>query len=241
MVLWATSIDISYRKEIEDNLKEAKVQAEAASRSKSELIANVSHDFCNLLASMDGMIAKMAWDIEEKERSVTTASATNIGLKDFIQTLQHDNQQLMEATQAFLQLCETILEAMRLESGQLTHRMEVFDVEALLKHTVTLLRLMAEEKGLSLSYHLDAKLPRCLSGKRLALDRILLNLVGNALKFTKAGFVRITVTLAEPQASLSYKPGDCIEIKIAIEDSGIAIPAGKQEQIFDRFERLTGL
>jgi len=234
------SIDITDKKKLESELIKAKEKAEAANRSKSELIANVSHDFRNLLASMDGMIGKMAWDIEEKERNVTTTSATHTGLKDFIQTLQHDNQQLMEATQEFLQLCENILEAMRLESGQLTHRIEVFDLDALLKHTVTLLRLMAQDKGLSLSYHLDTHVPRCLRGKRLALDRILLNLVGNALKFTSQGFVRIPVTLAEPhQTSLSCKPGDRIEIKIAVEDSGIGIPVDKQEQIFGRFERLT--
>ena len=146
----------------------------------------------------------------------------------------------MSATNELLSLCNDILGVVQLESGQNKEISECFHLEHLLSHTTTLLQPVAHDKNLALSYQLDPEIPVFLSGERLKIDRILLNLSSNALKFTKTGYVKIIVRKCRTRTNKITKHDHAhLPIEIIVEDSGMGIPKDKQEIIFECFSRLT--
>ena len=233
------SIDITDKKRLPE-LTKAKELAEVASRSKSEFIANMSHDIRTPITGMLGMVQDMLYTADQAKSSIsdTNAQQSSMALKDMIDIVQRDSQLLMGATDELLQLCNEILEVTRIESGASDTHLESFDLNELLRHNIELLQPTAQHKKLQLFYELDQAVPRYLKGSRIYLDRILLNLIGNGLKFTEKGEVSIGVSLSQEE-NTDLVMGDTIALSIQVKDTGIGIPEDKFDEIFEHFSRLT--
>ncbi len=245
--LLGITTDITEQKKTEAALKVAKEAAETANKAKSEFIANMSHDIRTPLTGIIGMTQEMfhaADDIRPllEKASVDKSSIPQDNyftlLKHIVETVQEDSQLLIGATDELLALCNEILETMRLESGHRPEEPESFNLQDLVKRNIALLRPTAVHRKLTLSYDFDKQIPTYFSGLRNYLDRSLLNLLSNALKFTEKGFVKVHVRLVN-DTNLSYQTGDSLTLKISVEDSGMGIPKDKFESIFDHFSRLT--
>lgn len=241
------SVDITERKQMEEDLLQAKRAAEAANQAKSDFIANMSHDIRTPLSGIIGMSQEM-FNVADNARSFlqqapadpnTASPKTYLPLlKEITETVQEDSQLLIGATDQLLELCNEILETMRLESGHRPEEVESFNLRDLVKHNIDLLQPVAFHKKLKLSFDIGASIPTYFSGLRNYLDRTLLNLLSNALKFTNSGFVKISVKSLDEKAS-SYRLGDKMNLQLFVEDSGIGIPEDKFETIFEHFSRLT--
>ena len=194
-------------------LKQAQQAAEAANRAKSEFLANMSHEVRTPLNGIMGMaqLLRMTSLTEEQERFV--------GMLD-------------ESSQTLLTLINDILDISRIEAGRLTIEELPFNLSGLLDQTLQLHRATARQKGLTLDYSIDPSLPSYLLGDPLRIKQILLNLVGNAVKFTSRGGVDLGVTRAG---------GDDTErLLITVRDSGIGISAEALDLIFNQFTQADG-
>lgn len=142
-------------------------------------------------------------------------------------TIERDSSILFNSTNALLDLCNEILETAKLESGKISDQGENFDLHRTFDDLLSLLTPVAHNKNLKLSADIDPNTPRFLKGQRLHLERILLNLMSNALKFTKEGFVKVSIE------------GEASSLQITVEDSGIGIPKDHFDSIFEHFTKLS--
>lgn len=229
--------DITELKLAQQQLEIQKEKAEIANKTKTEFIANMSHDLRTPITGMLGMVQDMINTADEAELSLSDKKSpqnANSLIKTIINTVQHDGHHLMTATDELLQLCNEILDVVRVESGNSLDGTESFDLRELIKHNIDLLQPVANHKKLFLSYIIDQQMPHYLRGARIYFDRVLLNLISNALKFTKEGAVKVSVTTSEKS-----EVGEEINIQISVEDTGIGIPKEKFDTIFEHFSRLT--
>lgn len=233
--LIGVSVDIT-------ELNSAKKRAEIASAAKSEFIANMSHDLRTPITGMLGMVQDMLNVANQAASSINDKDSqqTSIALQDIVKTVQRDSGFLMGATDELLQLCNEILEVVSLESGKSEKHDESFDLNDLINHNIELLQPIAQHKKLRLSCDIDQNVPRYLKGARIYLDRILLNLVGNGLKFTEKGEIKICVKWlkGEKDKNVGVSMGQGINLQIQIKDTGIGIPEDKFDDIFEHFSRL---
>lgn len=230
------SLDISKLKQVQKELIVAKQKAEAANRAKSEFIANMSHDIRTPIAGMLGMVQDILGTVRKVE-STELALPIEKKLNQLVQTVRRDSDYLIVATNELLQLCNEILDVARLDSGEQIQITEPFSLESVINHNMQLLRPVAEHKRLVFDLEFSSRLPKFLLGQKTYLDRSLLNLLSNALKFTEKGFVKLVV---KPSPSSPQKPklGDKIEVVIKVVDSGIGIPSSKFQEIFEHLSRL---
>ena len=238
------STDITDMKEIEVKLRDQKEKALAASKSKSEFIANMSHDLRTPITGILGMVQDMLNIANQTESSLKQEQLGAISspkntflLTNIIETVQRDSQLLLSSTDELLQLCNEILEVVSLESGKSTERLESFNLRELIEHNVELLQPIAQHKKLILSHEISQAVPNYLNGLRIYLDRILLNLISNALNFTESGFVKVKARLSKAN-NTNHQTGDNVTLQIFVEDSGIGIPKDKLNTIFEHFSRL---
>jgi len=209
-----TSIDITERKRMEIALKEAKLKAEQANKARSEFIANMSHDIKTPLAGIVGAADLLLSRISNEEDK---KSAKNILFA---------GQQLM----LFFDNCLEIAKSDDIGANLST---EQFDIRLLIEDIAHLFRPAVENKKLKLYLYFDEKLPDYVIGSRAGLYRVLMNLVGNAVKFTHTGSITLSVTRGEKSTSRK------IIAKFTVADTGIGIPKNKHAQIFERFVKLT--
>lgn len=205
------SLDITERKKIEEDLKLAKERAEAISMAKSEFIANLSHDIKTPLAGMIGMAELLTYHLKEQKNL------------EFAQILLLSGKQLLN----FFDNC---MEAFKLESD-ITLITETFSLNTLLHEIVDLFKPSIKAKELDFEIRINPATPDHLNGCRAGFYRILLNMVGNAIKFTHKGKIFIHVNYNNINLS-------SINLYISIEDTGIGIANDKFDIIFDRFTRL---
>lgn len=227
--------DITDLKLAQQQLKHQKEKAEIASKSKSAFIANMSHDIRTPITGMLGMIEDMI-SVANESQSFQKDEAP-VALDNLIKTIQQDSSILRRSTDELLQFCNEILEVVRLESGKFDTNAEAFNLTDLLHHNYELLQPVARHKKLSFICNISRKVPDYLSGSRFYFNRVLLNLVSNALKFTEKGGVTITVSVEGDKED--HKKGDNIIILISVEDTGIGIPTDKFDFIFENFSRLS--
>ncbi|MDA0698059.1 MAG: response regulator [Proteobacteria bacterium] len=245
--LIGSSLNITERKKMENDLLCAKEAAESSNKAKSEFIANMSHDLRTPITGILGLAQELLYQTEDIQAPLNelhhehTSVADNQSLSllsEFIETVKENSGLLMGTTDELLQFCNEILETSRLDSGHGSANNESFNVRELVEHNIELLQSAAHHKKLFLHYEIDEQIPVYLHGLREYLDRTLLNLLSNALKFTEQGGVTLQLNLLNPAQS-PYQPGDTIELEIVVEDSGIGIPSDKFETIFEHFSRLT--
>lgn len=207
------SIDITERKKMEVALQKAKLEAETANEARSEFIANMSHDIKTPLAGIIGMADVLANKVTDKSDAY------------FLQDIISAGQQLM----LFFDNC---LEIAKSENKGAILLTENFNLRLLVQEIVNLFQPAITKKGLKLFIYFDDKIPDYLLGSRSGLFRVLMNLVGNAVKFTEEGSIKIAVKLGTKSTSKK------IIALITIKDTGIGIPKDKHALIFERFTRL---
>ena len=186
-------------------------QAEAANKAKGLFLANMSHEIRTPMNAIIGMthLAMRAKTEDQRRR--------------FLDTVRHSAESL-------LGLLNDILDFSKMEAGQLRLTPVPFDLHRLLQGIVSTMNVPAVEKGLHLTVHSDEGLPAVLIGDDLRLRQILLNLVGNAIKFTRSGTVALTVT-GENGADGNWT------LHFVVTDTGIGIPPEKCALIFTSFEQ----
>jgi two-component system, OmpR family, aerobic respiration control sensor histidine kinase ArcB len=240
-------LDITERKKTESELVHARSIAEQANKAKSEFIANMSHDIRTPIGGILGLIEVLV-DVADNtlvslQQVSSTNSMENIAkyqslLNQLIAVVQEEGQLVLDSVDELLQLLNEILETMRLESGKAPEKAESFNLRELVEHNIGIMLPAARHKKLNLSWEVADDIPLYFSGFRHYLDRTLLNLLSNALKFTDKGFVKIQVNILG-KSRPAYRLGDKIKLKISVQDSGIGIPKNKFGTIFEHFSRLT--
>ncbi|MFT3741760.1 MAG: ATP-binding protein [Gammaproteobacteria bacterium] len=203
-------IDITQRVLLTNDLHVAKEAAEASDRTKSEFIANMSHDVKTPLSGMIGLADILSRELQHPKHI------------EMIKMIYNAGNQLMD----FFENC---VEMIKLEADKVTLTTEDFNVQELLQNLVTLFKPAVEKKGLLLQVNCDPQLPPFIHTSKAGLYRILLNLLGNAIKFTPSGSITINVAL-DPSFN---------HLILTIIDTGIGIPKDKLEVIFERFSRVT--
>jgi len=212
-LIYAAARDITDRKRAEDVMKQAKEQAEAANRAKSEFLANISHDLrtpLNAILGFSSMLESATLDDKQKK---------------FIDIIQNKSSTL-------LSLIGDILEVSRLESGKIALKSVDVDLAAIVADAVEVARYELRSKNVRLLSFVDEKIPR-LTGDLIRISQVVANLLSNAVKYTNEGEIRMTVTCETDTPA----PGRCL-VRISVKDTGLGIPPERMRDIFEPFIRL---
>jgi PAS domain S-box-containing protein len=208
-----TVFNATDRRAYERELLQARRAAEHAAEAKARLLAVISHEIRSPLGTIT-MLAEILHQTGVDERQ------------------EKHLLRLKSASQHLAELVNDLLDYSKLEAGKMPVDRREFSLRELLESVCQRLQSRAEQKGLPLLTESDEALPERLIGDPLKLSQVLTNLVGNAVKFTERGFVRITARMIERHAGAAL-------IEVAVQDTGIGIPPDRLPDIFDEFTQAS--
>ncbi len=203
------NIDITSDQQLQARLREAKEQADAASAAKSSFLANMSHEIRTPMNAVLGMLQlARQTDLNERQRDYLDKASS--------------------AATSLLGLLNDILDYSKIEAGKLVLEMLPFELEPLMQDLAVVLSGNQGDKDVEVIFDIDPELPSAVVGDRLRLQQILINLAGNALKFTARGHVLVSLRRLAHDAHL-------VRLRVLVADTGIGISAEQQQRIFEGF------
>jgi PAS domain S-box-containing protein len=211
--------DITKLKETESELVVARETALAASRAKSEFLSNMSHELRTPMNAILGMADLLSDDV-----------MLNAEQRHYLEIMRSNGS-------ALLHLINDILDLAKIESGKLSLEPLAFDLEELIDKTMATMSVRAQSSGLELTARILPSVPHKLIGDSLRLGQILINLLGNALKFTEKGEVALTVEALGTRVDAVPADAAAVLLRFSISDTGIGIAADKLETIFGGFNQ----